>query len=432
MPRPRPTVPPYRHHKGRDLAFTIVGGRTVYLGPWNSPASREKHARVVAEAAAGVPVSVGRAAAAAPPVGLTVAALLAAFWTHAKASRPYDPAYDGRRPPGELGNFHDAMRPVLALYASLPAAEFTPEALEALQQEMIRMGWCRNVVNRQTVRVRTMFKYGVRRKLVPGEVLAQLQTVPAIRKNHRGVRNTGRVLPVPAETLAATLAECPPRLAAMIRVQLYTGMRSGNLCQLRTADVERPAAGAWRYRPRSHKTEHHDHELVIRLGPKARDALAPYLTPDQPEAFAFSPAAALAERRAARTAGRTTPASCGNVVGSNVKRSPRRAPRDHYTPGSYAQAVNRAADRADLAARRRAAEAQGVDPATVPVAAPSAERLVTRWHPHQLRHNRGTAVRAEHGLDGVQAALGQRTVSVAERYAEIEDEKAERIAAELG
>ena len=52
--------------------------------------------------------------------------------------------------------------------------------------------------------------------------------------------------------------------------------------------------------------------------------------------------------------------------------------------------------------------------------------------PHRLRHNRATAVRGAHGLDGVQAALGQRTVAVAERYAEVDAGKAERIAAELG
>lgn len=426
MPRPRPTTPPYRHHTGRGLAFTIVAGRTVYLGKWNSPASKEKHARLVAEAAS------GRAVAVRPdvdPAALTVAGLLAAFWSHAKTVYPFDPAHEGRRPAGELGSFHDVMRPVLKLYAGTPAAEFGPRALQLVQAEMVTMGWCRNVVNRSTVRIRTMFKWAVGAELLPGEVHHRLTAVSGLRRGQGGVRDTAKVKPVPADVLAATLAACPPRLRAMIELQALTGMRSGELCQMRAGDVERPAdGGPWVYRPRTHKTMHHGHELAVRIGPRAQATLAPYLKPDRPEAFVFSPAENMAEVRAARAAARKTPATCGNAPGTNVKRSPRKVAGNHYSPHSYAQAVNRACDRADLAARRAAA----VDAATVPEDLPDDERLVPRWHPHQLRHNRATAVRASHGLDGVQAALGQRTVSVAERYAEVDATKADRIAAELG
>ena len=63
----------------------------------------------------------------------------------------------------------------------------------------------------------------------------------------------------------------------------------------------------------------------------------------------------------------------------------------------------------------------------------AAERLVPRWHPHELRHKRATAVGAAHRLDGVQAALGRPTVlAAAVRYAEAEAGKADRTAAELG
>ncbi len=134
----------------------------------------------------------------------------------------------------------------------------------------------------------------------------------------------------------------------------------------------------------------------------------------------FSPADEVADRRAARTAARVTPAGCGNNVGSKPpKPAAARQPGLHYTPGTYAQAIERACDRAD----RWAKGGRIIGPG---------ERAVGRWHPHQLRHNRGTLVRRSHGLDGVQAALGQRTAAVAALYAEIEDEKAERIAAELG
>ena len=352
-----------------------------------------------------------------------MAAVLAAFWAHAKRTYPYDARFDGRRPPGEIGCYWDAMRPVLKLYAGTPAVEFGPRALSLVQEEMVAMDWCRNVINRHTVRVRTVFKWAVGQELLPGEVHHRLTAVRGLRRGHKGVRDTAKVLPVPADDLAATLAQCSPRLAAMVRLQLLTGMRSGNLCDLRTADVDTTGGTgggrAWVYRPRKHKTQHHGHELAIRIGPKAQAVLRPYLKPDRPDAFVFSPADEMAEVRAARAAARRTPTSCGNRPGSNVRRSPKRVPGDRYTPGSYAQAVQRACDRADRWAK--GGRIIGDD-----------ERAVPRWHPHQLRHNKGTAVRAAHGVEGVLAALGQRSAAMADRYAEIEAAKADLIAAELG
>jgi integrase len=429
MAKPRPTFPRYSHHKSTGRAYVKVAGRFRYLGRFGSAESHEQYARFIREyqttgtiSATACPPSGG------PAVELTVAGVLAAFWTHAKATYDFDPAFAGRRPPGEIGCYWDAMQPVLKLFAATPAVEFGPKALQLVRAEMIAMDWCRNVVNRQVVRVRFMFKWAVSQELIPGEVLYRLASVGGLRKGHKGVRDTDPVEPVPPDVLAATLAVCTPRLRAMIELHALTGMRSGNLCKLRTVDIDTSGGddglGSWTYQPAKHKNAHRGHKLTIRIGPKARDVLRPYLKPHRPDAFVFSPADEMEEVRAARTAARATPLSCGNTVGSNVKRSPRKLPGDHYTPGSYAQAVTRACDRADAAARKAKADAG--------VLVEDGERLVARWHPHQLRHNKGTAVRAKHGTDGVLAALGQKTAAMADRYAEIEAEKAERIAVELG
>ncbi len=428
MGRPRAVLPRYLEHKSTGRAYVRVAGRFTYLGPYGSPQSREAYARLIRDCqATGTTAAVDRAARpGVEPQAVSVALTLAAFWNHAKVTYPYDPAYDGRRPPGEIGNFWDAMRPVLHLYGGTPAVDFGPLALSLVQQEMIAMGWCRNVINRHTARVKHIFKWAVAQEMLPGEVHHRLSAATGLRKGHKGVRNTAKVRPVPAADLNATLRFCSPRIAAMVQLQVLTGMRSGNLCAIRTADVDMgggadgtPTRGNWIYRPRSHKTAHHGHELAIRIGPKAQEVLRPYLKPDQPELYVFSPADEQAERRAERTANRKTPLSCGNRPGTNVKASPRRAAGDHYTPRTYAQAIERACDKADRWAR--GGRIIGDD-----------ERAVGHWHPHQLRHNRGTIVRRSHGLDGVQAALGQKTAAVAAMYAEIEAEKADQIAAELG
>ena len=52
----------------------------------------------------------------------------------------------------------------------------------------------------------------------------------------------------------------------------------------------------WEYRPRRHKTEHHndggdpDLDRVVYLGPRCQAILKPLL-PDDPEEYVFSPAA---------------------------------------------------------------------------------------------------------------------------------------------
>jgi hypothetical protein len=46
---PRKTTPKYRLHKARNYAVVTIAGRDYYLGAYDSPESREKFHRLVAE-----------------------------------------------------------------------------------------------------------------------------------------------------------------------------------------------------------------------------------------------------------------------------------------------------------------------------------------------------------------------------------------------
>jgi len=46
---PRKSVPSYRLHKPSGQARTIIDGRHIYLGKFNSPESRRKYVRLLAE-----------------------------------------------------------------------------------------------------------------------------------------------------------------------------------------------------------------------------------------------------------------------------------------------------------------------------------------------------------------------------------------------
>jgi hypothetical protein len=49
MANPASPDPKYRHYKPKGLAVVRIDGRDIYLGRYNSPESRQKYYRVLAE-----------------------------------------------------------------------------------------------------------------------------------------------------------------------------------------------------------------------------------------------------------------------------------------------------------------------------------------------------------------------------------------------
>ncbi|HMO86463.1 MAG TPA: site-specific integrase [Lacipirellulaceae bacterium] len=383
--------PKYRRHKAKGLAVVTLDGRDYYLGEYGSPASREKYRRLVAtwELAGGkAPVPHGET---------TVAEVLAAYLRFARGYY-----VKNGRPTNEVPMLKRAMGVVRGLYSRERATAFGPLALKAVRQQMIELGWCRNQVNKQTDRVKRIFKWAASEEMIPGSVYESLRTVAGLRKGRTTARESDPVRPVADDVVEATIAELSPVVRDMVLLQRYTGARPGEICDLRPGDVNR-AGPVWEYIPQSHKVEHHERPRVVFIGPKGQAVLLPYLLRPA-DAHCFSPAEAVAHMRAARHEARTTPASCGNVVGSNRQRRPKRAPREKYDVHSYGRAI------------RRAAVAAGVAP----------------WSPHRLRHAFATEVRKSHGLEAVQVALGHSQAQVSEIYAARDFALAARVAAEVG
>jgi integrase len=203
----------------------------------------------------------------------------------------------------------------------------------------------------------------------------------------------------------------------MIRLQQFSGMRPGEVVRMRLADIDR-SAETWVYTLQKHKTAHHGHARMIFLGPKAQQVLAPFLTLD-PNRYLFSAADAESERRDRRRERRRTPIGLGNGPGSNRVSQPQRKPGEHYTVRSYRRAIQRACDASDQ--YLKAGMVIGLD-----------ERLVPRWHPHQLRHAAATDVRKEFGIEGAQVLLGHKTLKMTELYAEKSAAHGRKIAQQIG
>src|SRR5262249_7881633 len=152
---------------------------------------------------------------------------------------------------------------------------------------------------------------------------------------------------------------------AMARLQWLTGMRSDEVCRLRTCDLDR-AGDVWVYRPGWHKTARHGRRRVVAFGAKSQEVLTPFLRPQEPGRVLFSP--------------RDYPRGAWGET---------RLPRPNYTTLSYCDAVAKTCRRKGL----------------------------PHWHPHQLRHAFATQVRKKYGLDAAQAALGHAHANVTEVYA---------------
>src|SRR5262249_54818924 len=143
----------------------------------------------------------------------------------------------------------------------------------------------------------------------------------------------------------ATLPQLTPTLAAMVRLQLATGMRPGELVIIRPCDVDRTGP-VWVYRPESHKTEHHDAIRVVFIGPQGQEVLKPFLEDRAPDAYCFSPTESMAQHRAKQRKARQTKVQPSQVCRKKAK--PRKQPGDCYSVDTYGNAIERACKRVGI------------------------------------------------------------------------------------
>jgi integrase len=235
---------------------------------------------------------------------------------------------------------------------------------------------------------------------------------------------------VPEAIVERTIEHLCPTVAAMVRLQLASAMRPGELVVMRACDLNMSGA-VWEYRPGSHKGEHHDQSKVIMLGPKAQEIIRPFLSLDI-AGHLFSPKRAVEEQAAERRAERKTKLWPSHVAHQAKERESRgRKPvNDLYDVNAYRRAIARACDRAfphpELSAIPRKALTADQQ------AQLKAWRKSHQWHPHQLRHTTATTIRRQFGIEAAQAVLGHSQIDTSELYAEKSLEAARQVMREIG
>lgn len=334
MPRLVKTNPKYRKHKASGRAVVTLNGEDIYLGAYGTKVSRDKYDKVISEW-----LTRGRQAIS-NDGNHRVNDVIKGFWVYASG-------YYGEAGRAELESIKLALSFLRRAYGDIPASTFGPLALQVVRQSMVDAGWSRGYINAQVGRLKRCFKWATSRELVPPSVFHGLQTVTGLLMGKSEARETEPIKPVPEEWVEATLLHVSRIVGGMIRLQLATGARPGEVVIMRGCDID-TSGKVWAYRPTHHKGLHRKHERVIYLGPKAKAIIKEFLKSDT-QAYLFSPIDAERERRKAMGKARKdggTPLTCGNVAGSNQRRKPARAPDEKYDVASYRRAIARGCDEA--------------------------------------------------------------------------------------
>jgi integrase len=429
--------PKYRHYKPKDLAVVRIEGRDFYLGRYKSPESFEKYHRLLAERHAQQPAAPGRSSGS-DAASLTIDELCLGYYRHAE--RYY---VKNGKPTSQLRLIRLSLKVLRRLYAHTLAQDFGPLALQSCQAEFVRDGLSRRECNRRANLIKGAFRWAVAQEMVSGDVWHALDAVTGLRKGRTQARETPPVGPVPDAIVERTIEHLSPTVAAMVRLQLASAMRQGELVIMTVRDLDM-SGPIWQYTPSSWKTEHHVGRpaRVIMLGPKAQEVIRPFLGLDI-SGYLFSPQRAVDEQNAERREARKTPLYDSHVKhqARNRKARGRRPLGDHYTVNAYRIAIARACDRAfphrETPERLKGESANDFRERLATWRETNAEaiqawRKAHRWHPHQLRHSKATEIRKHFGIEASQAVLGHSDLTTTELYATKSLELARKIMREIG
>lgn len=347
-------------HKATGQARVRINGTDHYLGKYGTRESREKYNDLIREWQAENNPSAR---------SICIDELCQLFEDH--AADYY--RKDGQQT-SEVGLIKYALATLKELHAKTPIVDFSPLKLKTVRDAMIVKKWTRKTINSHVARIQRMFVWAVENELCPVDVANSLTMVKTLKRDRCDAKENTPVLPVDDATVKKTLKELSPALQAMVRLQLLTGMRPGELCQLQPRLIDR-SGKVWTYRPDSHKTQHHEKQRIIYIGPKAQKVLKPFLQRDA-DTHCFDP--------------------------RDV--APERAVQTMYNPDSYRKAVQRACKRAK----------------------------VESWSPNQLRHAAATKIRAAEDLEAAMAVLGHSDPRITEVYAERDQKRAAKLMEVMG
>jgi integrase len=362
-------IPGYRHHKPSNQAVVTIDGHDIYLGKYGTPTSKLEYDRLVK-----VWLEGGRKL----PEGTADVSVVELIRDYLKYASTY--YMKAGRQTSYFERVKHVLKGVRERFGPEPVKAFDVLKLERLRQGWIDAGLSRETCNANMFIVRRMFRWGVRRKLVPAIVSHELRELETLAAGRSAAYEPRRVVPVPDADLAAVLPRLPRPLADACRLMEISGMRPGECLAMRPADLDRPSPTLWTYRVSQdiYKSAHLDKSRVVLLGPKCIGILSHWVGRRGRTDYIFQ-----SPRSARRGGGKASVPYTLSALRTAIRRECRRAGVDH-------------------------------------------------WHPNQLRHNAATTLRKQFGIEIARVVLGHGSATMTEVYAEMDLGKARAIMESVG
>ena len=388
-----PSIKTRKTASGAVVTYAYFDGRQVSFGPAGPDAQLAFDEHVTRWLANGRSLSdPAHEDASRDPSDLTVADVVALYLEHAERE------YDQR----ELNQCLQAFRPLLALFRTLPAVQFTAARLTELQHYLANTEFHRSRKNepprsyrlaRATVStrigyIRRCWRWAETEGLAPEGRWSSLSTVAAVRPGRTKAKEPKPVGAVEWARVEPVLEHLTPTLADVVRVLWHTGARPAEILSMTGRQLDR-SGELWIYRPTQHKGRWRGRERVIPLSKAAQDVVSPRLHLD-PDRAVFSPRDALREIRDRKRQPRKTPMTPSQRRRDEANAAKAPPVGEFYASNELAKAV------------RRACLAADVEP----------------WTPYDLR--RAAAVRLFEAGDaeGARALLGHTALAMSRHYAQ--------------
>ena len=332
-------LPKLRHQKSRNCCVVRLDGKDHYGPKWNAGDAESWYQQLISD-------YLHRQQALARLTIVSVRDMTLQFLEYSKA----------RHKPETSSNYARACRYLCDVAGDLDACQLTLAHIESLRDIRIAAGNRRKYINDMVGRVKQLIKWSQRYMYMTSETVASILALEPISANHPFVTPSEPVRPVSIDLINQVLPHLNDNVGAMIRLQLYSGARPGEIIRLKPERMD-TSDDVWIYRPDSHKTDSYGHIRQIAFGPKSIPILETRM--DRPAGgYAFN-------------SDRHDPASC-------------------YSKDTYGRAIRRGCERAG----------------------------VSRFTPHQLRHTAATFIQQQYGITGAQLMLGHSSPKTTAIYAQ--------------
>lgn len=236
----------FAHHKATNQGYVTLNGQRHYLGVYDKPETLIRYNRMISEWLANdrhLPVA---------PEKFTVTDLAIAYmkyvlvrYVNEKTGKPTATVYNTRL----------ILRRLRANYGDLLATKFTALQLKTLEISLAKDNLARATIRYRINRIKHMFRWAVNSGLVPASCWASISVHQGIENHDRSVNGTPLkpikiVRPVSVQDVEATLPFLTPVLRSMVRLQLITVARPGEICMMRPCDID-TTEDVWRYTPQT-------------------------------------------------------------------------------------------------------------------------------------------------------------------------------------